>query len=113
MDSRLNYHTSITQSTKKGGVLGEPWFPNYHTSLSNTTIAFENLKKINNKLDENNIISLAYLSTNQYISDEEREQFKTQLKEKSQKEYEMYSKYINDIICRDKNRSVDESECVN
>jgi ferritin len=67
-------------------------FPNYHTSLSNTTIAFENLKKINNKLDENNIISLAYLSTNQYISDEEREQFKTQLKEKSQKEYEMYKK---------------------
>lgn len=93
-DNRLNYHTSITQSAEKGGCAREPWFPTYHTSLSSTTIAIENLKKINNRLDENNIISLAYLSTNPHISDEDREQFKKQLKEKAQSEYETYKSIL-------------------
>jgi hypothetical protein len=102
MDSRLNYHTSITGNTiqksevnkiygdrikyyisLKGGVVGEPWF---HT--------MENLKKLNKQLDENNIVSLAYMATNPYISDEDREKYEKQMKEKGILEYEMYKKFF-------------------
>lgn len=121
MDNRLNYHTSITGNTiqkpdvnkiygdrikyytsVKGGVTGEPWFH-----------ILENLKKLNAKLDENNIVLLAHMATNPYISEEDREKYEKRMKEKGQSEYEMYSKYINDIIRRDENRSTNESECNN
>ena len=73
----------------------------------------ENLKKLNAQLDENNIVLLAHMATNPYISEEDREKYEKRMKEKGQLEYEMYSKYINDIIRRDENRSTNESECNN
>jgi hypothetical protein len=71
----------------------------------------ENLKKLNAKLDENNIVSLAYMATNPYIPDEDREKYEKQMKEKAQSEYEMYSKYINDIIHRNQDSGSDITEC--
>lgn len=113
MDNRLNYHTSINGNTIQKPDIKAVFTEliNYHTSLCSTSITMENLKKLNSKLDENNIVSLAYMATNPYIPDEDREKYEKQMKEKAQLEYEMYSKYINDIICRDQNRSSDESEC--
>ena len=139
MDNRLNYYTSITGNTitsVKGGVvgnsacgrliaysLGEPRFPTdrikYYTSVKGGVIGepwfhiLENLKKLNAQLDENNIVLLAHMATNPYISEEDREKYEKRMKEKGQLEYEMYSKYINDIIRRDENRSTNESECNN
>jgi hypothetical protein len=114
MDSRLMYHTSINNTTEsKGGVVGEPWFPSYHTSLQSTEIALENLKKINNKLDDNNIITLAYLANNPYLNDEDRAKFEKELKIKAMKEYEKISTYVNDFIRRNENSSINESECNN
>lgn len=112
MNNRINYHTSITGNTSvKGGVVGEPWFPTYHTSLQGSSIALENLNKLNTQLDENNIVSLAYLATNPYIPEEDREKYDKKMKEKAQSEYTMYSKYINDLIRRNENCSSNESEC--
>lgn len=108
MDNRLNYYTSITQSHAKAIPI-----PTYHTSLQGSSIALENLNKLNTQLDENNIVLLAHMATNQYISEEDREKYEKRMKEKGQSEYEMYSKYINDIIRRDENRSTNESECNN
>jgi hypothetical protein len=96
---------AITQSVEKGvgaGVRDEvstvaplkPWFPAYHTSLRGTSIALENLKKLNHRLDESNIVSLAYMATNQYIPDEDREKYEKQMKEKGRVEYEMYKKFF-------------------
>ena len=115
MDNRLNYHTSITGSTIQKPDVNKIYGDriNYHTSLQSTSIAMENLKKLNAKLDENNIVLLAHMATNPYISDEDREKYEKRMKEKAQSEYEMYSKYINDIIRRDQNRSTNESECNN
>jgi hypothetical protein len=107
MDSRLLYHTSMTLS---------PQIPNtiqYYTSLQSTDIALNNLTKINNRLDENNIITLAYLANNPYLNDEDREKFEKKLKIKVMKENEIYSKCINDIIHRNKDSSSNITECDN
>lgn len=126
---KLNYHTSI--ENKKGGVLGEPWFPKYHTSLQSSDIAFDNLKKINNKLDDNNVIALAYLANNPYLTADERDKYSNKLKDMAMKEYHQFRlevgkverlcdggagggdfspSYINDIIHRNENSSADITE---
>ena len=120
MDNRLNYYTSITQSpTKEGGVGELSSRIKYYTSVKGGVIGepllhiLENLKKLNAKLDENNIVLLGYMATNPHISEEDREKYEKRMKEKGQLEYEMYSKYINDIIRRNENCSTNESECNN
>lgn len=111
---KLNYHTSM--ENKKGGVLGEPWFPKYYTSLQSTDIAINNLKKINNRLDENNIVTLAFLANNPHISDEDREKYEKQLihflKVEQTKIEEIKKRIYNidDIIRRNEDSSINESE---
>jgi hypothetical protein len=91
MDNRLNYHTSTNITTEsKGGVVGEPWFPYYHTSLQSSRIALENLNRFNKKLDENNVLTNAFLAQNPFISDEEREIFNKQMKQKALEELYLY-----------------------
>ena len=110
MDNRLNYHTSINDAPHSRKNIS---FPVYHTSLQSTSIALENLKKLNAQLDENNIVLLGFMATNPHISEEDREKYEKRMKEKGQLEYEMYSKYINDIIRRNENCSTNEPECNN
>jgi len=109
MNDRLSYYTSITQ-TQSPSI---PKSIQYYTSLQSTDIALNNLKKLNNRLDENNIVTLAYLVNNPHISDEDREKYNKRLKIKATMEYEKISTYVNDIIRRDKNSSTNESECNN
>jgi len=98
MDNRLNYHTSTNITTEsKGGVVGEPWFPYYHTSLQSSKIALENLNRFNKKLDENNVLTNAFLAQNPFISDEEREIFNKQMKEKALQEFHLYERCIQRI----------------
>ena len=112
MDSRLMYHTSI--DSKVITPLALPFSKvDYHTSLQSTEIALENLKKLNNKLDDNNIITLAYLANNPYLNDEDRAKFEKELKIKAMIEYEKISIYVNDIIRRNQDCSSNVTECDN
>ena len=109
MDSRLMYHTSIDSKVTP---LALPLKKiNYYTSLQSTDIALDNLKKLNNKLDDTNIITLAYLANNPYLNDEEREKYSNKLKEIAMNEYHIISTYINDIIYRNKDSSSNITEC--
>ena len=45
---------------------------NYHKLFSSSTNAINNLNRINPKLNDNNILTHAYLATNPVISEEER-----------------------------------------
>jgi hypothetical protein len=111
---RLSYYTSMTQTQSPSAL--PPCIPKsiqYYTSLQSTDIALNNLKKLNNRLDENNIITLAYLVNNPNINNEDREKYSKQLKEKSINEYHLISSYVNDIICRNKDSSSNITECVN
>ena len=111
MDSRLMYHTSIDSKVTP---LALPLKKvNYYTSLQSTDIALDNLKKLNNKLDDTNIITLAYLANNPYLNDQERENFKKQLQIKAMIEYEKISIYVNDIIRRNQDCSSNVTECDN
>lgn len=91
----------------------------YYTSLNGTNIALQNLKKINNKLDENNVVTLAFLANNPYLDNEDREKYSNKLKEIALKEYEIYSNFLKSInikdneLCRNENSSTNESECNN
>ena len=58
-----------------------------HTCHSSSEIAFNNLKNINPNLNENNIISLAFLATNESLPEEEREIFKKCLEYKLNDNY--------------------------
>ena len=106
MNDRLLYHTSMTLPPQI------PKSIQYHRALQSTDIALNNLKKINGRLDENNILTLAFLANNPHINNEDREKYEKQLKEKNINEYEIYSKYINELR-RDENSSANESECNN
>ncbi len=109
MDNRLNYHTSTMPS------LALPFSKvDYHTSLQSSRIALENLNRFNKKLDQNNVLTNAFLAQNPFISDEEREIFNKQMKQKALEEYEYYSqevekiknkRYINGNICGNENSS--------
>lgn len=106
MNDRLLYYTSMTLPPQI------PKSIQYHRALQSTDIALNNLKKINGRLDENNILTLAFLANNPHINNEDREKYEKQLKEKNINEYEIYSKYINELR-RDENSSANESECLN
>lgn len=53
---------------------------NYNTKISSAQIGFQNLKNLSPSLTEDNIYSLAIMSNNTAISEEEREVFKKCLK---------------------------------
>jgi hypothetical protein len=110
----MNYKPSFAPLFKK---------VEYHTSLQGTDIAISNLKKFNDKLDENNIIALAFLANNPAISEEEREKYNKQLKEKAMIEFHLYERCIqnlfspfikeNDNIYRNEDSSINITECNN
>jgi hypothetical protein len=107
MNEKLNYYTSIHLPPQIPKTL------QYHTSLQSTEITLDNLKKFNNNLDGNNLVTLAFLATNTNISEEDRQKYNKLLKEKATNEYEIYSKYINDNICRNQDSSTNLTECNN
>ena len=71
---------------------------NYHKSLTSSTNAINNLQKINPKLNENNILTHAYLVSNPAISDEEREIYLKCLRVKAIQDYEKFSKEVDRIL---------------
>ena len=73
---------------------------NYHKSFSSSTNAINNLNRINPKLNDNNILTHAYLATNPAISEEERKLYMECLKVKAMTDYEIYSKEIERIEAR-------------
>lgn len=70
---------------------------NYHKSLQSSENAIKYLNKLNSKLNDNNILTHAYLASNPAISEEERKIYLECLKVKAQTEYEIYSNEINKI----------------
>jgi hypothetical protein len=121
---RLNYHTSSVSSLapKSPDCVVEPFSKvDYYTSLQSTEIALNNLKKLNNKLDDNNIVTLAFLVNNRYLNDEDREKFKKEMHIKAMKEYQLYeiwkekvySKDNIDELRRNENSSTNITECDN
>jgi hypothetical protein len=54
---------------------------------SPSQIAFENLQKIDSKLNPNNIFALAYMASNEALDDKERSIFKECLKIKLDEQY--------------------------
>lgn len=107
MNEKINYYKSIHLPPQIPKTL------QYYTSLKSPEITLDNLKKFNNNLDENNFITLAFLGNNNYVSEEDREKYNKLLKESALKEYEIYSKYINEFIRRNENSSTNKSECDN
>ena len=88
MDDRLNYHTSLNNVAVADNTFLKSI--QYHRALQSSTIALENLKKFNKNLDENNMLTNAFLANNPYISNEEREIFNKQMKEKALEELHLY-----------------------
>jgi len=126
MDNRLNYHTSTDSNVIKSLTPSEATVVlknlkmDYYTSLQSPSIALENLNRFNKKLDENNVLTNAFLAQNPFISNEEREIFNKQMKQKALEEYEIYSKevekiknrrYINGNICGNENSGSDITIC--
>lgn len=107
MNEKLNYYKSIHLPPQI------PKSLQYHTSIQSTEIALENLKKFNNRLNDNNFITLAFLANNSCVNQEDREKYYKLMKEKLQTEYEIYSKYIDDFIHRNEDSSTNKSECDN
>lgn len=70
---------------------------NYHKSISSSMNAINNLNRINQKLNDNNILTHAYLATNPAISEEERKLYMECLRIKAMTDYEIYSKEIERI----------------
>jgi len=52
----------------------------YYKDTSSSQICFDNMKKIDKNFTENNFFALAYMATNEALSEEEREIFKKCLK---------------------------------
>jgi hypothetical protein len=73
---------------------------NYHKSFSSSTNAINNLTRMNPKLNDNNILTHAYLATNPAISEEERKIYFECLRVKAMTDYEIYSKEIERIESR-------------
>lgn len=70
---------------------------NYHKSLTSSTNAINYLQKLNPTLNDNNILTHAYLVSNPAIEEDERKIYMECLKVKAMTEYEMYSKEIERI----------------
>lgn len=62
--------------------------------MSGVDIAFENLKKIHPSLNEDNIVSLAYMATNPAIPEADREVIKKCLQIKADAEYAKLQKFL-------------------
>jgi hypothetical protein len=73
---------------------------NYHKNLRSSENAINNLKKLNNNLNDSNILSLAYLANNPALSEEERKIFMECVRVKATEEYEMYSKEIKRVLSK-------------
>jgi len=71
---------------------------NYHKNLHSSENAINNLKKLNNKLNESNVFTLAYLANNPALSEEERHTFMECVKVKASEEYEIYSREFKRIL---------------
>jgi len=103
MDNRLNYHTSTDSNVIKSLTPSEATVVlknlkmDYYTSLQSPTIALENLKKFNKKLDEDNVLTNAFLANNSFLNDEQREIFNKQMKEKALQELHLYERCIQRI----------------
>jgi hypothetical protein len=82
---------------------------NYHKSLTSSTNAITNLQRINPKLNENNILTHAYLVSNPAISDEEREIYLKCLRVKAIQDYEKFSKEIDRILERKALREIENN----
>lgn len=67
---------------------------NYHKSITSSENAIKTLSNINPKLNDTNIYTLAYLSQNEAISDEERAIYMECFKTKAMHEYEIFSMEI-------------------
>ena len=79
----LQYHTSIDISNNELPTFEELKL-NYHTELQGERALKENLQKLHNSLNEDNIFSLAYLILNPITSEEERKRLEERLHDKIQ-----------------------------
>ena len=83
---------------------------NYHKSMECSTNAITNLQKVNPRLNEDNILTLAYLMSSPAISKEEREIYEKCLHTKAQMVYERYRKAVDEIDERQKSYQIVEEE---
>lgn len=67
---------------------------NYHKTMQSSENAINNLQKINPKFKDTNIVTLAYLTQNEALNNEEREIYMQCLREKAKQEYDFYSTAI-------------------
>lgn len=89
----------------------------YHTEMASTEVAFENLKRIHPSLTPDNPFSLALMSCNPAISEEDKNVLRECFKKAMQKEQKMLENTIaqftiervNDNICRHEDSVPDES----
>ena len=88
----LQYYTSLEKP--KAGC--PSLVPDYHTSITSPKNIVTNLKKYSNKIHEDDIFTLAYLACNEFIPEEERQQYKNKMREIYQKE----SNQINALLER-------------
>lgn len=73
---------------------------NYHKSIQSSENAINYLNKLNSKLNDNNILTFAYLASNEAITEEERKIYLECLKVKAQTNYEIYTREIERIKLR-------------
>lgn len=107
MNEKLNYYKSIHLPPQSEATVGRSPLPKslqYHTSSQSTEIALENLKKFNNRLNDNNFITLAFLANNSCVNQEDREKYYKLMKEKLQSELHLYERCIQRI--RDKQNEI-------
>ena len=82
---------------------------NYNTKIASSKIGFENLKKINPSLTEDNIYSLAIMANNIAITEEEREIFKKCLELKCKSEIEQFELFRENYLKKNINNIYNEN----
>jgi len=83
---------------------------NYHKSMECSTNAITNLQKVNPRLNEDNILTLAYLISSPAISKEEKEIYEKCLRIKAEMQYKQYEKAVQEIDERQKSYQIVEEE---
>lgn len=81
---------------------------NYHKSMESSTNAIVSLQKVNPRLNEDNILTLAYLMSSPAISKEEKEIYEKCLHAKAQMVYERYKLAVDEIDERKRQRELEE-----
>jgi len=76
--------------------------------MESSTNVITNLQKVNPRLNEDNILTLAYLMSSPAISKEEKEIYEKCLHAKAQMVYEQYQKAVQEIDERQKTYEVSE-----